>query len=119
MLGLALTGWGCQQPPSYFYNGSGAPACVPVVPAPAVPVNGKPGGPPTEVIEGGMTSAADPGRTTTVIGSEAPPRVVVSETDSRPRTTWLPNPNADPVVATTSVEGAINRTTSGSSTANP
>ncbi len=26
LLGLVLTGWGCQQPPTYFYYGSGSPA---------------------------------------------------------------------------------------------
>ncbi len=78
LLGLILTAWGCQQPPIYFH-GYSAPPCVPVVPAPAARVTGKAGEPATDVVEGGMTTVNAPGRTTTVIGSEAPPRVVVSE----------------------------------------
>ncbi len=53
--------------------------------APTATVNSMPGGPPTEVIDGGMTSSGTHGGTTTVIGSEAPQRVVVSETDDRTR----------------------------------
>jgi len=104
LLGLVLTGWGCQQPPYYFYYGYPAPACVPVVPAPAATANGKAGEPPTEIIEGGTTSVEVPGRTTTVIGSETPPRVVVSEPDNRPLGSWRRNPNPEPAIAT-SVEG--------------
>ena len=114
LLGLVLTGWGCQQPPYYFYYGSGAPACVPVVPAPAGSVNSNVGDPPTEVIEGGMTSVEVPNRTTTVIGSQAPKRVVVSEPEDRPRTAWRRNTDPDPQIAT-SVEGATS-TSNGSST---
>ncbi len=112
LLGLVLTGWGCQQPPTYMYWGYGAPPCVPVVPAPAARVNGKAGEPPTEVIEGGMTSVDAPSRTTTVIGSEAPPRVVVSEPDYQPRGSWRRNPNPDQNIAT-SVDGGV-RTSSSS-----
>ena len=119
LLGLTLAGWGCQQPPTYFYYGYGAPSCVPVVPAPTAPVSGKPGGPPTEVIEGGMTSAVTPGGTTTFVGSEAPPRAVVSEPESRTGTSWRSNPDPEPVVATTSVEGGVRTTNSGSAPGNP
>jgi hypothetical protein len=115
MLGLALTGWGCQQPPHYIY-GTGSPGCVPVVPAPAATPSSKPGGPPTQVIDGGMTSTGTRSGTTTVIGSEAPQHVVVSETDDRPRPTWRPSPDSEPVVAT-SVEGAVS--SSGSSSNSP
>jgi hypothetical protein len=117
MLGLALTGWGCQQPPYYTYYGTGSPGCMPVVPAPTATVNSRPGGPPTQVIDGGMTSSGSRNGTTTVIGSEAPQRVVVSQTDDSTRPAWRPSPNpvsdSDPVV-TTSVEGAVS--SSGSST---
>jgi hypothetical protein len=116
MLGLALTGWGCQQPPYYTYYGNGSPGCVPVVPAPAATANSKPGGPPTQVIDGGMTSTGTHSGTTTVIGSEAPQRVVVSQTDDPPRPAWRPSPDSDPVVAT-SVEGAVS--SSGSSSSSP
>jgi hypothetical protein len=109
LLGLVLTSWGCQQPPSYFYYGSGAPACRTVVPEPAAPVQGKAGEPSTEVIEGGMTAVEAPGRTTTVIGSEAPPRVVLSEPESPPRVSWRPKTDAD-TTAATSVEGATTTT---------
>jgi len=116
LFGLVLTGWGCQQPPYYFYYGSGAPACVPVVPAPAGSVNSNVGDPPTEVIEGGMTSVEVPNRTTTVIGSQAPKRVVVSEPEDRPRTAWRRNTDTDPEPQiATSVEGATS-TSNGSST---
>jgi hypothetical protein len=114
LLGLVLTGWGCQQPPTYFYYGYGAPPCVPVVPAPAARVNGKAGEPATEVIEGGMTTIDAPARTTTVIGSQAPPRVVVSEPDYAPRGSWRPNPNPDQKIAT-SVDGGVRTTSSGDS----
>jgi hypothetical protein len=118
MLGLALTGWGCQQPPYYTYYGTGSPGCVPVVPAPATTVSSKPGGPPTQVIDGGMTSSGTRSGTTTVIGSEAPQRVVASQPDDSPRPAWRPSPasDSDPVV-TTSVEGAVS--SSGSSSSNP
>jgi hypothetical protein len=106
LLGLVLTGWGCQQPPYYYYYGYGAPACVPVVPAPAAPVNGSGGEPPTEIIEGGTSSVDAPARTTTVIGSQTPTRVVVSEPDNAPRGSWRRNPNPDAAIAT-SVEGGV------------
>ena len=106
LLGLVLMGWGCQQPPYYFYYGYGAPACVPVVPAPAAPANGKAGEPPTEIIEGGTSSIDAPARTTTVIGSQTPTRVVVSEPDGRPGGSWRRNPNPEPTIAT-SVEGGV------------
>jgi hypothetical protein len=103
LLGLVLTGWGCQHAPYYFY--SGAPACVPVVPAPAGSVNSNVGDPPTEVIEGGVTSVEVPDRTTTVIGSQSQRKVVVSEPEDRPRTAWRRNTQPDPAIAT-DVEGA-------------
>lgn len=109
LLGLVLTGWGCQQTPPYFYFGSGAPSCVPVVPAPAAPVNA--GEPTTEVIEGGMTSVGAPARTTTVIGSQTSPKVVVSEPESRPRGSWRRNTDPETTVAT-SVEGGTTTTDS-------
>jgi hypothetical protein len=125
LLGLVVTGWGCQQPPHYFYYGYGSPGCVPVVPAPAPTVNGKAGEPPTEVIEGGMTSAGSPGRTTTVVGSETTvigseksPRVVVSETDSRPRPSWRRNPDPEQTAATVNIEGAISSSNSSDSSVN-
>ena len=105
LLGALLAGWGCQQPPYFFYYG--APACVPVVPAPAPPVNGKAGEPPTEVIEGGTTSMDSSVRSTTVVGSGSSPRVVVSESDDPPRSAWRRNPNPEDSLATTSVEGAV------------
>jgi hypothetical protein len=105
LLGLILTSWGCQQPPSYFYFGSGAPACRTVVPEPAAPVKGRAGEPSTEVIEGGVTAVEAPGRTTTVIGSEAPPRVVLSEPETPSRGSWRPKADADTTLAT-SVDGA-------------
>jgi hypothetical protein len=113
LFGLVLTGWGCQQPPTYFYYGYGAPACTPVVPAPAAQTKGKPGEPPTEVIEGGMTSVDAPGLTTTVIGSTTPPRVVVSEPEDRPRGSWRRNPDSDDDIATT-VEGGVSTSTNSS-----
>jgi hypothetical protein len=89
---------------------------VPVVPAPAGAVNSNVGDPPTEVIEGGMTSVEVPNRTTTVIGSQAPKRVVVSEPDDRPRTAWRRNTDPDPdTQLATSVEGATS-TSNGAST---
>src|SRR5262249_46360495 len=91
------------------YFGSGAPGCTPVVPAPAAHVNGSGGGPTTEVIEGGMTSVNVPARTTTVVGSEAPRRVVVSEPDNRPRSSWRPRTDPRPAVATR-VEGGVQTT---------
>jgi hypothetical protein len=106
LLGLVLTGWGCQQPPTYFYYGYGAPPCVPVVPAPAARKAGEPA---TEVIEGGMTTIDAPGRTTTVIGSEAPPRVVVSEPEAPPRGSWRRSSNPDQTIAT-SVDGGVRTT---------
>ncbi len=117
LLGLILTGWGCQQPPYYYYYGYGAPACVPVVPAPATPVNGSGGEPPTEIIEGGTSSVDAHARTTTVVGSQTPTRVVVSEPDNESRVSWRrnPNPNPDPAIAT-SVEGGT--TISGDPTVN-
>ncbi len=119
LLGLILAGWGCQQPPYAFYYGYGAPACVPVVPAPAPAVNGKVGEPPTEVIEGGTTSADSAVRTTTVVGSASgtTPRVVVSEPDDRPRSMWKPNPRPDTDIATT-VEGAVSSANSSDSSVN-
>jgi hypothetical protein len=118
MLGLALTGWGCQQPPYYTYYGTGSPGCMPVVPAPTATVNSRPGGPPTQVIDGGMTSTGTHNGATTVIGSEAPQHVVVSQTDDRTRPAWRSSPTSDtdPVV-TTSVEGA--ESSSGSSSSTP
>jgi hypothetical protein len=118
LLGLVVTGWGCQQPPHYFYYGYGAPPCVPVVPAPAPTVNGKAGEPPTEVIEGGTTSVGAPGRTTTVVGSEKSPHVVVSETDSRPRSSWRRNTDPEPTAATVNIEGAISSSNSSDSSVN-
>ncbi len=106
LLGLTLTGWGCQQPPYYFYYGTGAPACVPVVPAPSVPINTG-GEPPTEVIEGGTSSSDVAPAAATVVGPRGSSRVVVSEPDSRPRSSWRLKPDPAPVVATTSVEGGI------------
>ena len=119
LLGLVLAGWGCQQPPSFFYYGSGAPACMPVVPAPAPAVNGKVGEPPTEVIEGGTTSADSAARTTTVVGSASgtSPRVVVSDPDNQPRSMWRPNPRPDTDIATT-VEGAVSSSNSSDSSVN-
>lgn len=106
LFGLVLTGWGCQQPPSCFYFGSGGPACVPVVPAPPASVNSNVGEPPTEVIEGGTTSLEVPSRKTTVVGgAENSPRVVVSEPENRPRGSWRRNTDSETSVAT-SVEGA-------------
>lgn len=105
LVGLFLAGAGCQQPPSYFYFGSGGPSCVPVVPAPPASVNSNVGDPPTEVIEGGTTSAEVPGRTTTVVGAETPPRVVVSEPETRTRGSWRRNTDPETTIAT-SVEGA-------------
>jgi hypothetical protein len=116
LLGLVLTGWGCQQPPTYMYWGYGAPPCVPVVPAPAARPNGKAAEPATEVIEGGMTTIDAPGRTTTVIGSEAPPRVVVSEPDDRPRGSWRRSSDPDQNVAT-SIDGGVRTTSSDDSAA--
>jgi hypothetical protein len=106
LLGLTLTGWGCQQPPYYFYYGYGAPACVPVVPAPAVPVNSG-NEPPAEVIEGGTSSSDVPAAAAMVVGSGTSSRVVVSQPDSRPRASWRLKPDPAPVVATTSIEGGI------------
>ena len=114
LLGLVLTGWGCQQPPTYFYYGYGAPPCVPVVPAPAARPGGMPGEPATEVIEGGMTTGGATNRTTAVVGSEAPPRVVVSEPDYQPRGSWRRNPSPNQTFDT-SVEGAVRTTNSGDS----
>ena len=111
LLGLVLTGWGCQQPPIYFH-GYNAPPCVPVVPAPAARVNGKTGEPATDVVEGGATTIDAPGRTTTVIGSEAPPRVVVSEPEYQARGSWRSNPTPDPNIAT-SVDGGVRTTGTG------
>jgi hypothetical protein len=113
LLGAVLTGWGCQQPPYYFYSGYGAPPCVPVVPAPAPPVNGKPGEPPTEVIEGGTKSDDSAVRTTTVVGSETSPGVVASEPNGRPRSSWRPNPDPDDSPTTVSIEGAVSSSSAG------
>ena len=107
LLGLVLTGWGCQQPPTYFYYGYGAPACVPVVPAPTASVNSKAGGPPTEVIEGGMTSAESPAAPRPSSGRRHPRGSWSASPRSRTRTAWRRNPDPDPVVATTSVEGGV------------
>lgn len=114
LLGVSLAGWGCHQPPYYYsYYGYGAPACTPVVPAPASP-DGKPGGPPTEVVDGAMMSGGTPPRTTTVVGSENQQGVVVGETSGRSRPAWRASNGGDQAVATTSVEGGV-RTSSASS----
>ena len=112
LLGLVLTGWGCQQPPYYLYYGYGQPGCVPVVPAPAASVNSNVGDPPTQIIEGGTSSIEVPSRTTSVTGgSQQPKRVVVSEAEDRPRTAWRRNTEPDPAIAT-SVEGGVSTSSS-------
>jgi hypothetical protein len=118
LFGLVLTGWGCQQPPTYFYYGYGAPPCTPVVPAPATPVKGSSGQPSTEVIEGGTTSVTAPARTTTVIGSDSSTRVVVSDPDDRPRSSWRRNPDSDndAVASSVEIEGGTSTSSSNSST---
>lgn len=112
LLGLTLTGWGCQQPPCCYYYGQGAPACVPVVPATPMPVNGN-NLPPIEVIEGGSISSDVAPATTTISDSASPRRVVVSEPTSRHRPAWRLSPDPEPMVATTSVEGGIPTTSDG------
>lgn len=112
LLGLTLAGWGCQQPPCCFYYGQAAPACVPVVPAAPMPVNGQ-AAPPTEVIEGGSISSDVAPTTTTITDSTSPRRVVVSQPTSRQRSAWRLKPEPDPVVATTSVDGGVPTTSSG------
>lgn len=116
LLGLFLSACGCQQPPSYFYFGSGAPACRMIVPAPAAPVNGQAGEPSTEVIEGGTTAVEAPSRTTTVIGSQTPTRVVQSRPETPSRGSWRPATAADGDTAiATSVEGGTSTTAAGPS----
>ena len=101
---LALAGWGCQQPPCFCHYGYGLPPCAP---APGAVASGPICDTPTQVVEGGTTTAAASGRSTIVSGSQSSPspRVVVSEPVER-RRFWRP---ADPEasLATTSVEGAV------------
>jgi hypothetical protein len=103
---LALAGWGCQQPPCYYYYGCGIPPCAPGVPV-ASPV---PSGPvcevPTQVIDGATNASDGSGRATVVRGSQRFPRVVMSEPADPPRSSWR-RPNPDEPPPTTSVEGAL------------
>jgi hypothetical protein len=100
---LAFAGWGCQQPPCFCYYGYGLPPCAP---APGAVASGPVCGTPTQVVEGGTTTADASGRSTVVSGSQdSSPRVVVSEPVERRRPFWRP---ADPdATLATSVEGAV------------
>ena len=79
---LAFAGWGCQQPPCFYY-GYGAPPCAPVMPAPTGTVCD----PPAPTL--GATTSSDAGNSSpTVAGSRSSPRVVVSEPDNGLRLPW-------------------------------
>src|SRR5206468_1533994 len=54
---LAFAGWGCQQPPCFYYYGYGVPPCAPVVPAPSAAQSSAVGDVPTQIIEGGTATA--------------------------------------------------------------
>jgi hypothetical protein len=105
---LAVAGWGCQQPPCYYYYG--CPPCTPAVPATSAAQYGAVSEVPTQVVEGGTPLDDDSGRLSTAGGSQAEPRVVVSEPVNRPRRSWR-RPDPESGIATTSVEGAIDDTT--------
>ena len=107
LLGLVARRLGLPAAADYFYYGYGAPALRAGRAGSDRPRQRQA----RRTAHGGHRGRHDvrrtPGRTTTVVGSEAPPRVVVSEPDDRPRTTWRRNPDPDPDVATTSVEGGV------------
>jgi hypothetical protein len=103
---LAFAGWGCQQPPCFYYYGYGVPPCPPVVPAPSAAQSSAVGDVPTPIIEGGTATADGSGRTTVVHGSQKFPRIVVSEPANPPRLSWQ-RTDPDASLATTSVQGAV------------
>ena len=103
---LALAGWGCHQPPCYYYYGCGIPPCAPVSPAPIGVQSSAVSDVPTQVIEGGTTATEGSRRATVVQGTQRYPRVVVSEPADPPRFSWRRS-NHEGTLATTSVEGAV------------
>lgn len=106
---LAVAGWGCQQPAVCYYYGYAPPPCGGAA-APAAQ--------PSTVIEppattlGGTSSSDVSAVAPNASGTHASPRVVISEPIGQRGlfSRWRPSQEREDVMATTSVEGAVDST---------
>lgn len=106
---LLLVGPGCHQH-YHYYNSN--PACPPGASmAPSSVQYGSVCEVPAEEIEGGNVVSSNSSRSTTIVGTRTPERVVVSQPrNSAPFSSWRKS-DPDGGLATTSVEGGIDEST--------
>jgi hypothetical protein len=102
---LCLVSLGCHQ---YYYYGN--PPYSPCAPPPSTVQYGSVCDVPTQVVDGGTAVADSSSRSTTIVGSKAPTKVVVSQPKNNAPFSWRPS-DPDSGVATTSVDGGLDDTT--------